>query len=58
MDIQTNDFEVAKLQLAWMLCQQVESIENKGITAIRTDMAALKRAKLVAKIFSELPTST
>ncbi len=51
---QTNDINVAKLELAYELCKTVTTIENRAIPPLTKDEGIIERAKLIRKVISEL----
>lgn len=56
MTFQTNNPEVAKLELAIKLCEQVETINNKNVLLKpEKEEQALERAKLITRVYNELP---
>ena len=57
MSFQTNDFNVAKLELAKELAQSVETIKNTHVPkAPSDDKKVIDRAELITAIFNKLPT--
>lgn len=52
--LQTNDINVAKLELAYELCKNVTIIENRAITPLTKDEGIIERAKLIRKVVSAL----
>lgn len=55
MEFHTNDFSVAKLQLAYEMSKNVNIIENVHIPfETNKDELIIKRAKLITKIYNEL----
>ena len=55
MSFNTNDVNVAKLELAWELSKKVTNIEGSHVPVDSDkDELIIKRAKLITKIFNEL----
>ena len=51
---QTNDINVAKLEVAYELCKGVQTIDGKSSSTLNTDLSILIRAGLIKKVVSEL----
>lgn len=55
MEFHTNDFSVARLQLAYEMSKNVSEIENTHVPfETNKDELIIKRAKLITKIYHEL----
>jgi hypothetical protein len=54
MDCNTNDYGVAKLQLAWEIVKNIQHFEGKAYQQASEELAK-KQAELVTEIFNKLP---
>jgi len=54
MEVNTNDINVVKYQIAYELCQPIDVIDGKHIDERNVDKYAIEKAKLINKVVGEL----